>query len=192
MKLKVSNRPEGRKGEQNLGAVNRLRREGMIPAVLYRAGEEARSIVVSAVDFQTVLRQIPQGTLATTLFELDYEGQMHSALIKEVQYHPTTYPTAVTHIDLMTVKLDEAVRVRVPLRCTGVAQCAGVRLGGMLRMVMRAILVRCPANAIPEELVVDVRELGIRQGRRLRDISFPQGVTPLLDLDEVAVVVAKR
>jgi large subunit ribosomal protein L25 len=159
--------------------------------VLYRAGEAGRPIVIASADFQAVLRQIPQGSLATTVFELDYEGEKVKAIVKEVQYHPTSYQ--VIHIDLMAVAAREAVRVRVPLRCTGVAQCAGVRLGGMLRQVMRSVPVRCESiEKIPDELVVDVATLGIRQSRRLHQIEFPKGVTPLLDMNEVAVVVAKR
>ena len=185
MKLKVLNRQKGPEGTPN-----RLRREGKIPAVLYRGGEEAQQLVIETSEFQGVLRQIPQGTLATMVFELDFEGKKVKALIKEIQYQPTTY--SVIHIDLLAVVPQALVRVRVPLRCTGMAQCAGVRLGGILRPVMRSIPVRCKPDAIPEELVVDVRDLGIRQSRRLRDISFPEGVTPLMDLNEVAVVVAKR
>jgi large subunit ribosomal protein L25 len=185
MKLKVLNRKKGPEGTSN-----RLRREGKIPAVLYRSGEETQQLVIEATQWQALLRQIPQGSLATTLFELEIEGKKVRALVKEVQYDPTTY--SVIHIDLLAVGPESVVRVRVPLRCTGTAQCAGVRLGGILRQVMRAIPVRCKPDAIPDELVVDVRDLGIRQGRRLRDITFPAGVSPLMDLNEVAVVVAKR
>jgi large subunit ribosomal protein L25 len=185
MKLKISNRVKGPEG-----ALGKLRREGKIPAVLYRAGEAVRPIIVDNAEFQAALRQIPQGGLATTIFELELDGKKIQALVKEVQYHPITY--AVIHIDLMAVMAQESVRVRVPLRCTGVAECAGVRLGGMLREVRRSVPVSAPIGGIPEVLTVDVTALGIGKNCRLRDVQFPAGVKPLLDLNEVVVVVAKR
>jgi large subunit ribosomal protein L25 len=97
---------------------------------------------------------------------------------------------AIEHIDLMILG-DKKVRVNVPIQLAGVSDCAGVKLGGFLRQVVRAMRVECPAGEIPQAFTLDVKELQVSQSRRLADIAIPQGVRPLVPLNEVAVVVAK-
>jgi len=87
---------------------------------------------------------------------------------------------------------DVAVCVKVPINCIGVADCAGIKLGGFLRQVIRHVKVECLPKKIPEEFQVDIKDLGIRQSKRLSDISMPEGVKPLANLEEVVVVIAKR
>jgi large subunit ribosomal protein L25 len=98
----------------------------------------------------------------------------------------------VSHIDFEELFDDVPVSVKVPINCIGVADCAGIKLGGFLRQVIRHVRVECLPKHIPAEFQVDVRELGIKQSRKLADIKIPQGVKPLAKMDEVVVVVSKR
>jgi large subunit ribosomal protein L25 len=86
----------------------------------------------------------------------------------------------------------QKVNVKVPVECTGVADCTGIKLGGFLRQVIRYVKVECDPHAIPSKFDIDVRDLGIKQTRRVSDIKLPQDVRPLAKLDEVLVVIAKR
>jgi large subunit ribosomal protein L25 len=186
MKLKIKTRLARTKKE-----TNDIRRNGDIPAVLYAKSQSNRLIEVSGVEFLAHLRQMPKGNLPNTLFELvDEKGKSCKALVKEIQYHPTTYN--VLHLDFVLLQDSLPVNVKVPLRFTGAADCVGVKLGGVLRTVIRHMKVRCLPEHIPHEFNIDVTEMGINHSKRLSAIELPENVKSLLDLNEVAVVIAKR
>ncbi len=185
MKLTVTKREKTSKS-----AVKQIRREGDVPAILYSAGKPCEPIVVNGTEFSTILREMKQGRLPTTLFTLEMDGKKRRAIIKDIQYQLTTYQ--VSHLDFEELFDDVPVNVKVPINCTGVAECAGVKLGGFLRQVIRFVKVECLPRQIPAEFLVDVRNLGIRQTKRLSDLQLPEGVKPLASLKEVVVVVAKR
>lgn len=186
MKLKFQERSI----EQNKEA-KRLRRNGKIPAIIYSDGKEGKSIAIESQEFQTALRQVKKGHLATTIFELkDDSGKTHKAIVKDIQYHPTTY--TILHLDFEELHSDVYVNVKVPIECTGAADCQGIKLGGVLRQVIRALKVRCLPKNMPASFKVDIAHMGIKDSKRLKDLSLPDNVRPLADLNEVAVVIVKR
>lgn len=185
MKLSISKRVGTKKSE-----IHQIRREGNIPAVLYSPKRPTEVITINGSDFATVLRQVVPGRLATTKLTLAGEHGEIRAIVKDIQYHPTTYQ--VFHVDLEELIDDMPVSVKVPIECTGAAECSGIKLGGFLRQVIRCVKVECLPSKMPEVFEIDVRELGIKQSKRLSDIAMPKDVRPLARLDEVVVVIAKR
>ncbi len=185
MKLAIKARESETKG-----ALKQIRREGNIPAILYSSKTEAQKIIVDGTEFSAALRQIKSGQLPTTVFSLSGVKRERKAIVKDIQYHPTTY--IVFHIDFEELVDGVPVNVKVPVNYTGIADCVGVKLGGFLRPVARHVKVESPIDRIPREFLVDVRDLGIRQSKRLKDIVLPEGVRPLASPEEVLVVVAKR
>jgi large subunit ribosomal protein L25 len=185
MKLSVFPRTLGKKSE-----INRIRREGDIPAVLYGRDQSMKSFFLKGVELQAILRKLKSGLLATTLFELHEGAHVFKALIKEVQYHPTTY--AILHVDFLLIDEKMPLAVNVPIQITGLAECAGVKLGGFMRQVIRSLKVSCLLRDMPTELVLDVAALGLGQSMRLSDLAIPAGVKPLAKMNEVAVVIAKK
>lgn len=170
---------------------NSLRREGMIPAILYVKGKEGESIAINGTDFKAFLRGVRSGHLPTTIFILKNEqGQGRRAVIKDIQYEITTYE--VTHLDFEELIDEQKVNVKIPIECIGVAECVGVKLGGVLRQVIRHVRVRCLPKDLPSYFELDVRELGLRQSKRLSDLTIPDTVRPLANLNEVAAVIVKR
>lgn len=185
MKLKFSKRGHSK------GEVNALRRESQVPACVYVRGQAAENIAVDGNVFASHLRKVQSGRLSTTVFNLEGEGNAEfRAIIKEIQYHPTTY--AVLHLDFEKLTEDAKINVKVPIECTGVVDCVGVKLGGVLRQVIRHLRVRCFPKDLPTAFNLDVRNLNMRDSRRLKDLEIPNTVQPLADLNEVAVVIAKR
>ncbi|MCI5052559.1 MAG: 50S ribosomal protein L25 [Simkaniaceae bacterium] len=184
MKLGVSQRTLRSKGE-----LNRIRHEGDIPAVLYSKGGKSEDMTVSGSDFGAAIRAIPQGHLPTTVFEIEVGGKKQRAIVKEVQYHKTTYKPL--HLDLYLLNDKEEISVNVPLECSGVEVCPGIKLGGFLRRIKRHVRVRCLPKAMPSEFVVDISKVGLKQSKRVSDITFPKGVKPLVSEKEVVVVVGK-
>lgn len=185
MKLAVSKRTQTKKSD-----TKQIRRKGNIPAIFYSAGKPCELIVVDGIDFKTILRQMKPGRMPTTVFTLTLDGKTRKAIIKDIQHNLTNYE--VIHIDFEELVEDVPVHVKVPIGITGAVDCVGIKLGGFLRQVIRTVKVECLPKKMPTEFQVDVRELGIRQSKRLSDIQMPEGVKPLAPLDEVVVVIAKR
>lgn len=186
MKLKVYKRAHTKKSESS-----RIRREGNIPAVLYIRGKTSDAIIADGSEFNTLLRTVQPGRLSTTLFTLkDEQGHERRAILKEIQYEPTTYK--VQHLDFEELHEDAKVTLNVPIECTGVVDCVGVKLGGVLRQVIRKMRVRCLPKDIPNVFFVDVKNMGQNAKIRLSDLNIPQAVRPVANLNEVAVIIAKR
>ncbi len=99
---------------------------------------------------------------------------------------------SVIHLDFEELHSDVPVTVKVPIEMTGVVDCIGVKLGGILRQVIRHVKVRCLPKDIPSCFYLDVKSLDLRQSRRLNDLEIPETLRPLVDLNEVAVLIAKR
>jgi large subunit ribosomal protein L25 len=186
MKLKVFNREQTKKSESN-----RIRREGNIPAVLYVRGKPTEAIVVDGSEFNALLRSVQPGRLSTTMFSLkDENGKERRAILKEIQYQPTTYH--VQHLDFEELFDDVKVTLNVPIECTGVVDCIGVKLGGVLRQVIRKLRVRCLPKDIPNVFYIDVKNMGQNDKIRLAELKIPETVRPVANLKEVAVIIAKR
>jgi len=184
MKLNITERVHGKKSE-----LNRIRHEQNIPAVLYDNEGSNKNITVSGADFSKALRAIEKGQLATTVFELDLNGHTLPAVVKEVQYHKTTYN--ILHLDFQTLEKKKKISINVPVTYTGVDECVGIKLGGFLRQVKRTVRVKCLPEHLPKSFVVDVRGLGIRQSKRINDIAVPANVEILDDASNVVATIAK-
>jgi len=185
MKLTAIERSSGKKGE-----LKQIRREGKIPAILYSAGRPNVQLTLDGAEFNAILRNMKPGHLPTTRFNLMINGKEKKAIIKDIQYQLTTY--VVSHIDFEELVEEIPVSIKVPIQCIGVADCVGIKLGGFLRQVIRHVKVECLPKNIPSEFFVDVKDLGIKQSKRLVDLPIPKGVKPLAKMDEVVVVIAKR
>lgn len=186
MKLEIKERAGKSKSE-----VNSLRRNGRIPSILYVRGKEGVKLSVDQAELQAHMRTIPQGFLSTCVFNLvDENGKERRAIIKEIQYHRTTYD--MIHLDFEELHDKTPINVKVPIEFTHVADCVGIKLGGVLRKVIRSLKVRCFPKDLPKKFQINVQELSINQSKRLSAITMPEGVRPLMDLKEVACVIAKR
>lgn len=186
MKLKMFARSLDKKS-----VAKKIRRDGNVPAIIYRRDKPSESIAVDGPELTTLMRQVTPGRLSTTQFTLvDDAGNERKAILKDIQYEPTTYK--VSHLDFEELYSDVKVNVKVPIECTGVVDCVGVKLGGVLRQVIRYLRIRCLPKDIPAFFEMDVRSMEERGKKRLSDIAIPETIRPLADLNEVAVVIVKR
>ena len=168
----------------------KIRREGQIPAVLYSKGDKGQDIQLSANDFQKILNKIPKGTLSSKVFELDVDGKKKRAIVKDIQYHVTTYN--ILHLDFAELHDDVPVKLNIPVKLTNAVDCAGVKLGGILRQVVRQMKVKTLPKSIPDCFEIDVLNMELGQSKRLSEIKIPEGVVPVENLNNVAVIVARR
>ncbi len=186
MKLQTIKRAANSKSE-----VKRLRREGFVPAVLYVKDKEGETLAVNANEFGAYLRQVKSGHLPTTVFTLvDENGRERRVVVKDIQYEITTY--AITHLDFEELVDGHKINIKVPIECIGQVDCIGIKLGGVLRQVIRHVRIRCLPKDLPTYFELDVRELGLKQSKRLKDLQIPKTVRPLVDLNEVVAVIVKR
>jgi large subunit ribosomal protein L25 len=176
--------------EYGKNAMRRLRRAGMIPAVLYGgapreegAAPEATSI---AVDPKVLQRILHSGLGANTLIGLHVGDDESRVMIREYQLDPVTH--ALLHADFFRIALDQRVKVTVPVVLKGEAR--GVKQqGGLLDFVHREIEIECLPADIPARIEVDVSELMLHQGIRLRELTENAMWTPLSDPDTLLVHV---
>lgn len=160
--------------ETGKGPARRLRRQGRIPAQVYRGGEQPLGISLEPVDFELKLRKADNRNV---LIRIRMEGEERVCILKEVQRHPVR--RQLLHVDLYEVKLDEPIEVRVRLETEGRAE--GELLGGRLRVMRRWLRVRCLPQLIPDRLVVDVSPLEINDFVHVADIPTPEGVELVYD-----------
>lgn len=185
MKLKLSKRSGEKKSE-----LTQIRFRKDIPAVIYHGGKPGEKVTVKGSEFHAILRGLSKGYLPTTIFELELDGKSSRAIVKDIQYHPTTYQ--ILHLDFFLLEDDVPVDVKVPVSYVGEADCVGIKLGGFLRQVIRHIPVRCMAKDIPTDFKVDIRSLAIGQTKRVRDIEKSETLRLLVNPGEVVAVIAKR
>ncbi|QXE26830.1 50S ribosomal protein L25/general stress protein Ctc [Chlamydia buteonis] len=185
MELVVTSRETDKKS-----LLKKIRQTGGIPAVIYSGGKSLANIVVDAHVFSKFLSSLESGALSSTIFSLSYEGRTIKALVKDIQYQVTSY--RVIHLDFEELIEDRDVKLNIPIRCVNAVDCVGVKLGGSLRQVIRALRVVCKPKDIVPYLELDVRSLGLSQTRKLSDIQIPAGLRPITPLKEVVVTVSRR
>lgn len=142
----------------------RTRQAGHIPAVLYGGAAPAESLTV---DPKTLSRILHSEAGVNSLISLKVNGAETKVLVKEYQIDPVTHK--LLHADFYRVAMDKAIRVTVPVHLTGEAK--GVKQqGGTLDFVHRDVTVECLPADIPEHITVDVSELLLNQGVRVKDL----------------------
>ena len=150
-------------------ATRRLRRDGLVPGVVYGHGGEARPFQIPARELRTIL-----GT-GQNLFDLELDGSKAvPVVIKEQQHHPVRGD--VLHLDCLEVRLDEEIQAEVPIELEGTDQAPGVREGGVLEHVTREITVEALPTEIPELITVDVSEMEINDTINLASVTVPSAV----------------
>lgn len=158
------------------GAARQLRREDLIPAVVYGHGGETSHIVLPGHETFLAVRT------ANALLDVQIDGKSQITLVKDVQRNPVT--RIIEHIDLLAIKKGETVEVTVPITVTGESASGTVVTVEMLQLVITA-----PVFSIPENIEVDVE--GKEEGTQIRvgDLALPNEVTTAVDPEDVVVSV---
>jgi large subunit ribosomal protein L25 len=157
-------------------AVRRLRRAGMVPGVLYGGGADPVAFEVGA----RPLRQALAGSGA--VLDLSIDGATATPVVlKETQRDAVRGQTV--HVDLVRVRLDQAIHAAVPLELTGGEDSPGVKEGGVLEQIAHELNVEALPTSIPESITHDVSAMDINDTVTLAAIVAPEGVKLLDDAD---------
>src|SRR5271170_3808010 len=158
----------------------RLRRSGRVPGVLYGGGGDSVSFDADARELRLALAS------SGAVLDLSVDGAKATPVVlKETQRDPVRGETV--HVDLLRVRLDQAIHAVVPLELTGTEDAPGVKEGGVLEQPTRELNVEALPTAIPESIVHDIGEMQISDTIVLGSLAVPEGVTLLDDLEETVV-----
>lgn len=169
------------------GAAKKLRREGLIPCILYGpASKETTPLVVKTVDLSKALATEAKSNVLVTLKIEGDKKKARTVMFRGFQRDPLKRD--IIHIDLYELMMDHKIIVDVPVHFTGKAQ--GVALGGILQHEARTLKVECLPNQIPDKIDVDVTPLAIGHSLHVKDITLPQGLKVVGDPNVTVALVA--
>ena len=145
------------------------RKEGLIPCNLYGEVKGANGLP-EALAFSAPMAELRKAIYSPHVYvvNLNIDGKEHKAIIKELQFHPTT--DALLHADFYEVNDQKPITVGIPVKLYGLAQ--GVREGGKLNLSIRKINVTAPYKQIPEILEIDVTSLGLGKAIKVGELHF--------------------
>ena len=154
----------------------RLRKTGLIPAIVYGKGIEPKCISVNATEWQLLSRN------ELNILSLVEDGKETLVLLKEVQHDPIRNRTR--HLDFQAIRMDQKIKAHVAVR-PGHALPAGASAGGLLEQNIHEIEVESLPQDLPEEIIVDVSGMNLGDMIHVGDIPMPEGVTAVTHADIV-------
>lgn len=169
------------------GAARAVRRQGLVPCVVYGENKDPLSI---SIDPRVIMKGLESGIFYNTVYDIEVEGgKKEQALPRDVQFHPVS--DAPLHVDFLRVGKNTQISVMVPIAFLNEEECQGLIEGGQLTVVRHEIEVACSASDIPEQLEVDLKGLEIGDTIRISDVALPDGVeSTITDRDPVVANIA--
>lgn len=154
-------------------AVRRLRREGLVPGVVY--GGEGENVNIK-MDHNKILHSLEKEAFHSTILELKIDGKAEKVILRDYDVHPAS-DVKVMHVDFQRVSRKDKLNMTVPLHFIGEDECKGVRLeGGVIAHLLNDLDIVCLPSDLPEYIEVDVTELGMGESISLGELKLPEGV----------------
>ena len=168
------------------GQLNKLRDNGFIPGILYGGKDPNAKISVEKKLIKNILNS---DSFLSSVLDLDLDGNKLKVIPRDVAYNVIS--DEPIHIDFMRVVPGTKIILEIPVKFINNSECPGLKVGGVLNIVRRKIELKCPAEIIPEEIVVDLKGLEIGTSIKISSIKLPENVTPtILGRDFVIATVA--
>jgi large subunit ribosomal protein L25 len=168
------------RSERGTRAIKRLRREGLVPGVVYGGGNGDSTVF--SVNARALRKVLVDGS---ALIDLEVGGKTLPVIVKDQQLHPVR--DEVMHIDLLEVRLDEKIQTVVGVHLEGAEEAPGIKEGGVLEHVTHQLNIEALPTAIPDFVSVDVSGMEIAGTLSLAAVTAPEGVTFLDDSDETVM-----
>lgn len=180
LKMKTETR-----SEVGTNKVNSLRSDEIIPAVIYKKGEDTKTIKVSNVDFLKVYRKA--GT--TSVINLELDGEIHPVVIKEIQKHPIK--NQILHVDFQGLNMDEKIKMHIPIYLNNRDKIA--IQPSVLTQLLDEIEVECLPGNIPHGANIDVSDMEFDTPRLVEDLDIADDETIeiLTELDMTVCVLSE-
>ncbi|MEM8839560.1 MAG: 50S ribosomal protein L25/general stress protein Ctc [Pseudomonadota bacterium] len=168
------------------GAARALRRDKKVPAVIY--GDKQPPLPI-AIDYKEAFMKLHGGGFMSTIATISVDGKKVRVIPKAYELDPVR--DFLMHIDFLRVSKGAKLAVEVPVVFENEEQSPGLRRGGVLNVVRYTVELECPADAIPENIVVDLTGLDLGDGAHISDVTLPEGITPVItDRDFTIATIA--
>ena len=156
---------------QGKGASRRLRKQNLVPAIIYGGGEQPTAI---SIKINELVKSLEFEAFFSHILTLNVDGEEHQVVIKDLQRHPATgFPM---HADFQRVVTGQKINMKVPVHFSGREEAPGTKAGGVLSTLVTDIEIVCIPSQLPEYLEIDVSGMEIGDLFRLSDITLPEGV----------------
>jgi large subunit ribosomal protein L25 len=168
------------------GQLNKLRDSGLIPAILY-GGKDPNTKI--SVEKKLVKNILNSESFLSTVLELNINGDKLKVIPRDVAY--SVISEEPIHIDFMRIVAGTKIVLNIPVKFINNDDCPGLKVGGVLNIVRRKIELKCPADKIPEEIIIDLKGLEIGTSIKISFVKLPENVTPtIVGRDFVIATVA--
>lgn len=167
------------------GGAREVRRAGKVPGVLYGGNQDPVAIAVRSNEFRKALYT---GKLLGHLVTLKYGEESQPVIAKAVDMHPVT--DEPWHFDLYRVDEHQQIKIEVPVHFANQEDSPGLKRGGALTVTIHSLTVSCPADSIPEEIVIDLTGRDIGDAIRVSDLQLPAGVVSAIDGETVIASIS--
>ena len=165
---------------------NKLRAQGFIPAILYGGKDANQNISISKKEISNIINS---ETFLSKVLELDIDGKREKVIPRDVAYHVVSEEPI--HIDFMRIVSGKKIILEIPVKFVNHPDSPGLKRGGVLNIVRRKVELRCPAENIPDEIVVDLAGTDIGTSIKISSVKLPENVIPtIIDRDFVVATVA--
>ena len=167
-------------------STNKLRATGFIPAILYGGKDPNQKI---SIEKKAVRDIIKSDNFLSKVLELDVEGKKEKVLPRDVAYHVISEEPI--HIDFMRVVSGKKIVLEIPVKFINHPDSPGLKRGGVLNIVRRTVELKCPAESIPDEIIVDLTGTDIGTSIKISSVKLPENIAPTItDRDFVVATVA--
>ena len=182
----MSNLKATKRENLTTGSNNRLRAEGFIPAILY-GGKDANQNI--SVNKKEILNMVYSDTFLSKVLEIEIDGKKERVIPRDVSYHVVSEEPI--HIDFMRIVSGKKIILEIPVKFINHPDSPGLKRGGVLNIVRRKVELKCPAENIPNEIIVDLAGSDIGTSIKISSVKLPENVVPTItDRDFVVATVA--
>jgi large subunit ribosomal protein L25 len=171
---KIVNLKATARGQGGKGASRAVRREGRVPAVVYGDKKEPQLVSLAYNELQPYVQS---GRFLSTLIDLEIEGATVRAIPRDIQFEPVR--DFITHVDFLRLGKNARIAVAVQVHFKNQEASPGIKKGGVLNIVSHEIDLYCPADFIPDDIVVDLTGLEMGKTIHIGDVQLPANVTPV-------------
>jgi len=168
------------------GSNNKLRSEGLIPAILYGGKETNKNISIEKKDIKNLIHS---DTFLSKVLELDIDGKKERVIPRDVAF--SVVSEEPIHIDFMRIVSGKKIILEIPVKFINHPDSPGLKRGGVLNIVRRKVELKCPAENIPDEIIIDLAGTDIGTSIKISSVKLPESVKPTItDRDFVIATVA--
>ena len=182
----MSNLKAIKRENTSAGSNNKLRSEGLIPAILYGGKDSNQNISVKKKEIQSL---VYSDTFLSKVLELDIDGKKEKVIPRDVAFHVVSEEPI--HIDFMRIVAGKKIILEIPVKFINHPDSPGLKRGGVLNIVRRKVELKCPAENIPDEIIVDLAGTDIGTSIKISAVKLGSDIVPTItDRDFVIATVA--